>query len=55
VERLQRQQQEKGLFLGKHSGHLAFSCAVNTFVRPSLFPVIQVSLCFLHAFEALSF
>jgi hypothetical protein len=34
---------------------LAFGGAVNARVGPALFPVIQVSLCFLQAFEAQTF
>ena len=55
AEGLDRQRQQSRLLLGEHDRDLPLGGAVDARVGPALFPVIQVGLGFLQAFEAQPF
>ena len=54
AERLERQREQGRFLFGEHHRHLPFGSAVDTGIGPGCFPLIQVGLRFLQAFEALS-
>jgi hypothetical protein len=51
AERFQWQRQQRRFFLGEHRRYLALGGAVNARVGPTLFPVVQMSLCLFQTFE----
>jgi hypothetical protein len=55
AERLDRQRQQSRPPFGEHNGDLPLGGAVDARVGPARFPVVQVGLGFLEAFEAESF
>src|SRR5690242_3335045 len=52
---LHRQRQQSRFLFGEHDSHLALGGTVNARVRPTRFPVVQIALGFLQAFEAQPF
>ena len=55
AERLHRQRQQRRPLFGEHGGDLPLGGAVDARVGPARFPVVQVGLGFLQAFEAQPF
>jgi hypothetical protein len=54
AKRFERQRHQCRFLLGEHRGNLAFGAAMYTLIGPALLPVIEVCLCRLKAFEALT-
>jgi len=55
TEGLQRQRQQCRPLFGEHGGDLTFGGAVNAGIGPALFPMVEIALRLLQAFEAESF
>src|SRR5215472_15198904 len=43
------------LLFGEHRRYLSLGAAVDAFIRPALFPVVEISLCLFQTLEALAF
>src|ERR1700683_2167661 len=54
TERLERKWLQEGLLFGEHRRHLAFGAAMDAFVGPVLFPVIEIRLRLFQALELLA-
>jgi hypothetical protein len=55
AERFQWQRFQRGLLFSKHGRYLPFGSAMDTFVGPAFFPVIEISLRFGQTLEGLTF